>query len=114
MSGKKGGLMILGAIVGFVAGLFLAPKKGSELRKDAKEKFEDIKENPEETVKSTLESMKNKINTFSEELFEVDEDDYEQMDLEDEDIVISRTFKEVEDNSDDDIILESDNEEKEL
>lgn len=114
MSGKKGGLMIFGAIVGFVAGLFLAPKKGSELRKDAKEKFEDIKENPEETVKSTLESMKNKINTFSEELFEVDEDDYEQMDLEDEDIVISRTFKEVEDNSDDDIILESDNEEKEL
>lgn len=114
MSGKKGGFMIFGAIFGFILGLFLAPKKGSDLRKDAKEKFEDIKENPEETVKNTLESMKNKLNTFSEGLFEVDEDEYEQMDLEDEDIVISRTFKEVEDNSDDDIILDSDNEEKEL
>ena len=114
MSGKKGGLMIFGAIVGFVAGLFLAPKKGSELRRDAKEKFDDIKENPEETFKSTFESMKNKLDTFSETLFEVDEDGYEDVDLDDEDIVISRTFKEVEDDMDDDIVLDTDKEEEEL
>ena len=42
MSGKKGGLMIFGAIVGFVAGLFLAPKKGSELRRDAKDITDDL------------------------------------------------------------------------
>ena len=105
MSGKKGGLMIFGAIVGFVAGLFLAPKKGSELRKDAKEKFEDIKENPEETVKNTFDSVKNRISTFSETLFE-------DVDLEDENIVISRTFKEVEDDMDDDIVLDTDKEEE--
>ena len=114
MSNKKGGFMIFGAIIGFVAGLFLAPKKGSELRKDAKEKFEDIKENPEETVKSTFESMKNKLETFSETLFEVDEDGDENVDLDDENIVISRTFKEVEDDIADDIILDTDKEEEEL
>ena len=112
MNGKKGGLMIFGAIVGFVAGLFLAPKKGAELRKDAKEKFEDIKENPEETVKNTFDSVKNRISTFSETLFEVDEDGYEDVDLEDENIVISRTFKEVEDDMDDDIVLDIDKEEE--
>ena len=34
------------------------------------------------------------------------------MDLEDENIVISRTFKEVEDDMDDDIVLDTDKEEE--
>lgn len=114
MSGKKGGLVVFGTIVGFILGMFLAPKKGSELRKDAKEKFDDIKENPEEAVKNSLESMKNKINAFSDDFLEVDEDDLKPMDLDDENIVISRVFKEVEDNAEDDIVLNVDKEEGEI
>lgn len=112
MSGKKGGLVVFGAIFGFILGMFLAPKKGSELRKDAKEKFDDIKENPEEAVKNSLESMKNKINSFSDNF--LDEDDLEAMDLDDENIVISRVFKEVEDNAEDDIVLNIDKEEGDI
>ncbi|WP_300276705.1 YtxH domain-containing protein [Peptacetobacter sp.] len=105
MSGKKGGFMIFGAIAGFLLGMFLAPKKGSDLRKDAKEKLENIKENPDATIKDTLESVKNKLNNFSESLFEEDEDDFEDVDVADENIVISRNFKEVEDFDNDDIVL---------
>ena len=39
MSGKKGLFLVIGALAGFVAGLCLAPKEGSETRKEAKEKF---------------------------------------------------------------------------
>ena len=46
MSKKSGNFLLLGALIGFIAGLFLAPKKGSELRKDAKNKLDEIKENP--------------------------------------------------------------------
>ena len=42
---KKGGFLLLGAILGFIFGMFFAPKKGSELRKETKEKFNDVKEN---------------------------------------------------------------------
>ncbi|HEK4588766.1 TPA: YtxH domain-containing protein, partial [Clostridioides difficile] len=31
---KKGGFLLLGAILGFIFGMFFAPKKGSELRKE--------------------------------------------------------------------------------
>ena len=40
---------IPGALLsGALAGLFFAPKKGEELRKDAKEKFKEIKEKTRE------------------------------------------------------------------
>ena len=34
MSKKRGRTLTLGVIIGFFIGLFLAPKKGKELRKD--------------------------------------------------------------------------------
>ena len=37
MSGKKGLFLVAGALAGFVAGLCLAPKEGSEIRKEAKD-----------------------------------------------------------------------------
>ncbi|TQQ84593.1 YtxH domain-containing protein [Peptacetobacter hominis] len=81
---KKGGFMIFGAIIGFLLGIFLAPKKGSELRKETKEKFDDIKENPQEVLNSAIETVKDKINELSE--------DDEDIEVSDDDIVISRTF----------------------
>ena len=84
---KKGGLLVvLGTLIGFTSGMFLAPKKGSDLREDAKEKFEDIKENPKKALDSVVGSVKEKINSFTEDM---PDDDIE---VSDEDIVISRTF----------------------
>ena len=48
MSKKRGRTLTLGVIIGFFIGLFLAPKKGKELRRDAKEKIDTIKENPKD------------------------------------------------------------------
>ena len=45
MSKRRGNFLLLGALIGFIAGLFLAPKKGSELRRDARNKIDEIKEN---------------------------------------------------------------------
>lgn len=113
MSGKKGGFVIFGAIAGFLLGMFLAPKKGADLRRDAKEKLEDIKENPDGTLKNTLESVKDKLNSFSESLFDDEENEgFEDVDVSDENIVITRAFKEVEDNED--IILNKDKEDEEI
>ncbi|MDR0300011.1 MAG: YtxH domain-containing protein [Streptococcaceae bacterium] len=47
---KKSGFLggaILGAAIGVAAALFAAPKKGTELRKDALEKYHDFKEDPQ-------------------------------------------------------------------
>lgn len=46
---KKTGFLV-GALVGAAAALFLAPKKGSELRKEAGKIYDDFKENPQETL----------------------------------------------------------------
>ena len=90
MSKRKGSFLLLGALIGFIAGLFLAPKKGSELRKDAKNKIDEIKENPKEVLHETLEDVKEKINGFIDDNF-VDEDNIH---ISEEVIVISRTFNE--------------------
>ena len=42
MSKRRGNFLLLGALIGFIAGLFFAPKKGSELRRDAKNKIDEI------------------------------------------------------------------------
>ena len=42
MSKKRGRTLTLGVIIGFFIGLFLAPKKGTELRQDAKKKIDTI------------------------------------------------------------------------
>ncbi len=87
MSRKSGRFLLLGAIFGFIAGLFFAPKKGSELRKQAKEKFEEVKENPKDVLQETFDEVKNKINNFIDE--NISEDDVH---ITEEEIVISRTF----------------------
>ena len=48
MSKKTG--FLFGALVGAAAALFLAPKKGSELREEAGKMYDDFKENPQETL----------------------------------------------------------------
>ena len=90
MSKRKGSFLLLGALIGFIAGLFLAPKKGSELRKDAKNKIDEIKENPKEVLHETLEDVKEKINGFIDDNF-IDEDNIH---ISEDEIVISRTFNE--------------------
>ena len=65
MSKRRGKYLLIGAFLGFLAGLFLAPKKGSELRKQTKEKFDEVKENPKEVLQETLETVKGKITDIS-------------------------------------------------
>ncbi len=87
MSKKRGKFLILGAILGFIAGLLFAPKKGSELRKDAKEKIDEIKDNPKEVLNDTINDVKDKINAFIDENIEED-----RIQISEDEIVISRTF----------------------
>ena len=75
MSKKRGRTLTLGVIIGFFIGLFLAPKKGKELRRDAKEKIDTIKENPKDVLHETFEDLSE-----------------EKMEIKEEDIVVSRTF----------------------
>ncbi len=50
-SSKLGLGIIVGAVAGAVAGLFLAPKAGKELRKDAQKLYSDITKDSEAAVK---------------------------------------------------------------
>lgn len=88
MSSRKGKYLLLGAFLGFIAGLFFAPKKGSELRKDAKEKIEDVKDNPREVLQETFDGVKEKINTIIDDNF-IDDN----INICEDEIVISRTFE---------------------
>lgn len=88
MSKNKGRYFLLGSIVGFLLGLFLAPKKGSELRKEAKEKMDEIKENPKEVLDGTIQNMKEKINNI------VDDCDINDINIVEDEIIISKTFDE--------------------
>lgn len=90
MSGKKGLFLVAGALAGFVAGLCLAPKEGSEIRKEAKEKFLEAKENPKDVLHETFEDMKEKVSKIKDDLSE------EQMEIKEEDIVVSRSFNDQE------------------
>ena len=88
MSNKKGKYLLLGAFLGFIAGLFFAPKKGSELRRDAKEKLGEVKENPKEALQGTIDGVKTKINNLIDD--NVLEDS---IDICEDERVISRTFE---------------------
>jgi len=88
MSKRKGSFLLLGAFIGFIAGLFLAPKKGSEHRKDAKNKIDEIKENPKEVLQGTFEDVKGKINDFIDDKLVEDDNIH----ISEDEIVISRTF----------------------
>lgn len=94
MSKRKGSYLLIGAFLGFLAGLFLAPKKGSELRKEAKDKFEEVKENPKEVLQETLEGVKEKITNI------IDDNmgDHDHIEISEDEIVISKTFNDEGDN----------------
>lgn len=89
---KKGGILTLGVIIGFFMGIFLAPKKGSELREDAKKKMDEVKENPKDVLHETFGEIKEKVSEIKDELTD------EKMEIEEEDIVVSRTFYDKGDN----------------
>ena len=94
MSKRRGNFLLLGALIGFIAGLFFAPKKGSELRRDAKNKIDEIKENPKDVLQGTFDDVKEKINEFIDDNFA--EDDH--IHISEDEIVISRTFSDEGDN----------------
>ncbi|MDK2564552.1 YtxH domain-containing protein [Romboutsia sedimentorum] len=94
MSKKKGKYLLIGAFLGFIAGLFLAPKKGSELRQEAKDKIDEVKENPKEVLQETFDGVKDKINNIIDDNF-TDED----INICEEEIVISRSFDDEGDNN---------------
>lgn len=87
MSNKKGKYLLLSAFLGFIVGLFFAPKKGSELRKQAKDKIQEVKENPKEVLQETFEDVKEKINNMIDDNM-IDEN----INICEEEIVISRSF----------------------
>ena len=90
MSKRRGNFLLLGALIGFIAGLFFAPKKGSELRRDAKNKIDEIKENPKDVLQGTFDDVKEKINdNFAED---------DNIHISEDEIVISRTFSDEGDN----------------
>ena len=70
MSKRRGNFLLLGALIGFIAGLFFAPKKGSELRRDAKNKIDEIKENPKDVLHETFNGFKEKIISIKDEIVE--------------------------------------------
>lgn len=92
MSKNKGKVFLLGSIIGFLLGIFLAPKKGSELRKEAKDKMEEIKENPREVLDETIQTVKDKITTI------VDDCDVNDINIVEDEIIISKTFEDEGDN----------------
>ena len=92
MSKRRGNFLLLGALIGFIAGLFFAPKKGSELRRDAKNKIDEIKENPKDVLQGTFDDVKEKINEFIDDNFAEDDN------IHISEIVISRTFSDEGDN----------------
>ena len=94
MSKRRGNFLLLGALIGFIAGLFFAPKKGSELRRDAKNKIDEIKENPKDVLQGTFDDAKEKINEFIDDNFAEDDNIH----ISEDEIVISRTFSDEGDN----------------
>ena len=70
---KKTGFLV-GALVGAAAALFLAPKKGSELREGAGKIYDDLKENPQETLTgmrdTALDFSAEKFNEIKEKKFD--------------------------------------------
>ena len=94
MSKRRGNFLLLGALIGFIAGLFFAPKKGSELRRDAKNKIDEIKENPKAVLQGTFDDVKEKINEFIDDNFAEDDNIH----ISEDEIVISRTFSDEGDN----------------
>lgn len=87
MSSRKGKYLFFGAILGFLAGLFFAPKKGSELRQEAKMKLDEVKENPKEVLQETIISVREKITDIIDDTREEDN-----IKISEDEIIISKSF----------------------
>lgn len=87
MSSRKGKYLFFGAILGFLAGLFFAPKKGSELRQEAKMKLDEVKENPKEVLQETIISVREKITDIMDDTREEDN-----IKISEDEIIISKSF----------------------
>ncbi len=75
MSKKGIGKFVFGAAIGAGLGLLFAPKKGSELRADLKEKADDlIKKAKEIDVKEVEEKITKKVNEIKDELKDLDKE----------------------------------------
>lgn len=89
---NKGRYFLIGSVIGFIVGLFLAPKKGSELRKEAKEKIDEIKEDPKAVLDETISGVREKITSI------VEDNDFDNINIVEDEIIISKTFEEEGDN----------------
>lgn len=87
MSSRKGKYLFFGALLGFLAGLFFAPKKGSELREDAKIKLDEVKENPKEVLQETIISVRERISDIIDDTREEDN-----IKISEDEIIISKSF----------------------
>jgi len=77
MSKKKGGLLKFAAGVGLGVGLgmLFAPKKGEELRKDLKVKFDELLNKAKEIdVKEVADDFMDKVNELKKELEDLDKE----------------------------------------
>ncbi len=75
-SEKKGmGKFVLGALVGAGVGVLLAPKKGSETRKDLKNKMEELLAKAKEIdLNDVRDNIEQKINEIQSELKDLDKE----------------------------------------
>ena len=74
---KKSGMgkFVLGAAIGGTLGVLFAPKKGSETRKDLKEKIDDLIEKTKNIeIEEVKENINNKIEEIKEELKDLDKE----------------------------------------
>lgn len=77
MSKKKGGLLKFAAGIGLGVGLgmLFAPKKGEELRKELKCKFDELLNKAKEIdVKEVADDFMNKVNNLKDELEDLDKE----------------------------------------
>ena len=77
MSKNKGGLLkfVAGIGVGVGLGMLFAPKKGEELRKDLKVKFDELLNKAKEIdVKEVAEDFMDRVNELKEELEDLDKE----------------------------------------
>lgn len=75
MSKKGTGKLVLGASLGAGLALLFAPKKGSELREDLKNKINDLVNRAKEVdVKEVQENLENKIEEIKKEIEDLDKE----------------------------------------
>ena len=80
MSKKGTGKLVLGASLGAGLALLFAPKKGSELREDLKNRINDLVNRAKEVdVKEVQENLENKIEEIKNEIEDLDKEKVEKI-----------------------------------